>query len=144
MKPYKKDISSNLEKPDIITKPKVEIDESLLAELQTYAQTEGQVIVHCLLYSTRSSGTLIRIWPSTYLFDNHSDHRSELVTAENITYHPVWQEVPAGKVAHFTLVFTALPKSCSSFDLIEVIPELNGFTALEIQRNQTDVYFIRI
>ncbi len=144
MKLYIKDINNTLEEPDVITKPKVEIDESLLAELQSYTQTEGQVIVHCLLYSTRVSGTLIRIWPSTYLFDNHSAHKSELVTAENITFHPVWQEVPAGKIAHFTLIFTALPKSCSSFDLIEVIPQLNGFTALEIQRNQTDVYFIRI
>jgi len=144
LKPYENYIHNTLEEPDVITKPKVEIDKALLAELQTFTQTEGQVIVHCLLYSTRISGTMIRIWPSTFLFDNHSPHKSELVTAENISYYPVWQEVPSGKVATFTLVFTALPKSCSSFDLIEVIPQLNGFSAFEVKRNQTDVYFLRI
>ena len=132
------------EDPAIITKPKVEIEESLLHQLQTFTQTEGQVIVHCLLYSTRKTGTMIRIWPSTFLFDNDSPHKSELVLAENISYYPTWQEVPAGKVAHFTLIFSALPKSCSSFDLIEVIPQLNGFTAADIQRNDSDVYFIRL
>lgn len=128
----------------IITKPKVEISEDLLAELETFTQTEGQVIIHCLLYSTRTTGTLIRIWPTTFLFDKNSEHRSSLVTAENITFYPVWQEVPAGKVAHFTLIFTSLPKSCTSFDLVEVIPQLNGFTASNIQRNNTDVYFVRL
>lgn len=128
----------------IITKPKVDISEDLLAELDTYIQTAGQVIVHCLLYSTAKTGTLVRIWPTTYLFDKNSPHRSELVTAENITYYPVWQQVLPGKVAHFTLIFSGLPKSCSSFDLIEVIPQKNGFKAPNIQRNETDVYYIRL
>ena len=130
--------------PTIITKPKVNISEEILAELQTFTQTEGQVIVHCLLYSTVKTGTLVRVWPTTYLIDKHSEHRSTLVTAENITYYPTWQRVPAGKVAHFTLIFTGLPKSCSVFDLIEVIPQNNGFEALDIQRNESDVYYIRL
>jgi len=130
--------------PSIITKPKVNISEELLAELKTFTQTEGQVIVHCLLYSTVTTGTLVRIWPTTYLFDKHSDHRSNLVTAENISYYPTWQQVPPGKVAHFTLVFTGLPKSCTVFDLVEVIPQLNGFEAKSIPRNETDVYYVRL
>jgi len=130
--------------PTIITKPKVSISEELLAELKTMTQTEGQVIVHCLLYSTIKTGTLIRIWPTTYLFDKHSDHKSKLVIAENITYFPTWQQVPPGKVAHFTLIFSGLPKSCSVFDLAEVIPEANGFQAVNIQRNETDVYYIKV
>ncbi len=130
--------------PSIITKPKVDISEDLLAELETFVQTEGQVIVHCLLYSTVKTGTLVRIWPTTYLFDKDSPHRSELVTAENICYYPTWQQVAPGKVAHFTLIFSALPRACSSFDLVEVIPQLNGFNAPNIQRNDTDVYYVRL
>jgi len=113
-------------------------------ELKTFTQTEGQVIVHCLLYSTVKTGTLVRIWPSTYLFDKHSEHKSSLVTAENITYYPVWQQVPPGKIAHFTLIFSGLPKSCSIFDLVEVIPQANGFMATGIRRNETDVYYIKL
>jgi len=144
LKNYIPDISNNSPDPEVITRPKVEIAESILNELKTVTQSEGQVIVHCLLYSTRSMGTKIRIWPTTFLFDNNSPHRSELVIAENISYYPVWQEIPRGKIAHFTLVFNSLPKGCNSFDLIELIPELNGFTAFEIKRNQSDVYFIKL
>ena len=140
MKNYIPDINNSTSNPEVITKPKIEIASAILNELETFAQSEGQVIVHCLLYSTRSIGAKIRIWPSTFLFDNHSPHKSNLVTAENISLYPIWQEVPPGKVAHFTLVFNALPKACNSFDLIELIPELNGFTAFEIERNSTDVY----
>lgn len=130
--------------PTIITKPKIHISQEILEQLQTFTQSEGQVIVHCLLYSTIKTGTLVRIWPTTYLMDKHSDHRSTLVTAENITFYPTWQQVPPGKIAHFTLIFSGLPKSCSVFDLLELIPQANGFQASHIKRNETDVYYIRL
>jgi len=106
-------------------------------------ETEGQVIIHCIVSASRQ-GTYIRIWPTTYLFDNGSSHRSDLVLAENISLYPNWQEVLPGKSAHFTLIFSKLPKSCRTFDLREVIPAPNPFEVLAIQRNETDVYFVRI
>jgi len=129
--------------PSIITKPKVDIDQSILDQVATMTETEGQVIVHCIVGATRYP-SYIRIWPTTYLFDRHSAHRSDLVYAENISYYPQWQEVPVGKGSHFTLIFSKLPKSCRVFDLREVIPASHPFEVLDIQRNQTDVYFVRI
>jgi hypothetical protein len=46
--------------------------------------------------------------------------------------------------ARFTLVFSALPKSCTSFDLFEDIPEGNGFFTGLISRNKSDVYSVEI
>ena len=36
--------------------------------------------------------------------------------------------------------FSGLPRSCTSFDLIERIPEPGGFEVRNIGRNKTDVY----
>ena len=127
----------------LITRPKVEIASELKEQLDQFVQEEGQVIVHCL-YASISGLDGIRIWPSTYLYDNSSDHRSNLVHAENISYFPQWTWVGVGE-NHFTLVFSGLPKSCTSFDLIE---DCNGspgaFKVNGIARNNQDVYYVRI
>ena len=129
---------------DIITKPKVEIAPDILKKLQSLTKEEGQVIVHCVSGGSLLYDSYIRIWTSTYLFDKHSDHTSELVHVENITLAPQWMLVPAGYVAHYSLIFSRLPKSCSLFDLEEVIPQPGGFVAKGIKRNETDVYYVRL
>lgn len=126
----------------IITKPKVEIDKQLLTELLTLTKEEKQVIVHCLFDARNMWGAKIRIWPSTYLYDSGSAHRSELVHADNISFTPQWTEIPEGKVAHFSLIFTGLSSACSTFDLIEEIPQAGGFKVTGIKRNDSDVYYV--
>lgn len=128
----------------IITKPSVEIKKELLEELQTLVQEESQVIIHCIFDGTNTSDCLIRIWPTTFLYDTGSSHRSELVHAEHITLYPTWTLVPDGATMHFSLIFTGLPKSCSAFDFIEEIPEDGGFRAFGINRNASDVYYIKV
>lgn len=126
----------------IIKDPKVDISTDLLEELQSKIHEQGQVVVHCLQESDYPS--FIRIWPSTYLYDHHSDHRSELVHAEKITYFPNWQVVDEGE-NYFTLIFSGLPKSCIVFDLIEHCSNEGGaFKALNIPRNDSDVYYVRV
>jgi len=102
---------------------------------------EKQVIVHCFLKSGHEE-MLIRIWNSTYLRDQDSAHKSKLLTSHNITIYPIWMEIIGN--ARFTLVFSALPKSCSSFDLFEDIPEGNGFFTGLIPRIKSDVYSVEI
>ncbi len=126
----------------IITKPKVQIDEDILTELLALTKEEKQVIVHCLFDARNILGAKIRIWPTTFLYDLGSAHQSELVHADNISYCPQWTEVPHGKVAHFSLLFTGLPSNCSSFDLVEKIPQAGGFTVTGIKRNESDVYYV--
>ena len=126
----------------IITKPKVEIDKQLLTELMALTKEEKQVIVHCLFDARNMLGAKIRIWPSTFLYDSGSAHRSELVHADNISFCPQWTEIPHGKVAHFSLIFTGLSSACSTFDLIEEIPQAGGFKVTGIKRNDSDVYYV--
>lgn len=125
-----------LEKPVIATE--------LLEQIAVETLEEKQVIVHCFLPASPFSGNLVRIWKSTVLHDKQNEHFSELVHAENISYYPFWTEIPPGKDFWFTLVFTGLPKSCRSFDLIEVIPQSGGFHVKNIQRNSSDFYRVKI
>lgn len=127
----------------IITKPKVEISQEILDQLIQKTSLESQVIVHCI-YSSANGADGIRIWPTTYLFDHHSDHVSSLVHAENISMFPTWTWTKRGD-NFFTLIFSGLPKSCKVFDLVE---DCNGspgsFRVSSIKRTTQDVYYVGI
>jgi len=125
-----------------IVKPKIAPE--IIHQFQTEIETEKQVIVHCCFPATAFSDLLIRIWPSTFLIDHESDHRSALIHHENISLFPYWTEVPPLKDYWFTLVFSGLPRSCRTFDLQEIIPQEGGFLISDIGRNGTDVYRIKI
>jgi len=127
----------------IITKPNVSIDTDTLLQLKTITQEESQVIVHCS-YTSQGFMDLIRIWPTTYLIDQRSDHKSEMVHAENVSLAPIWTRLEYGETRVFTLIFSGLPKSCSVFDFIELVTEPNGFEIRNIQRNTSDVYFVEV
>lgn len=125
-----------------ITKP--EISPEILESLQTKVEEEKQVIVHCCYPASIYEGNLIRIWQSTFLIDDSIPHKSHLIHHENISLFPYWTEVPPMKDFWFTLVFSGLPKECTSFDLKEEIPEEGGFFIQNIKRNGTDVYRVKI
>jgi len=106
---------------------------------ETMTLEAGHVYVHCYFNNTFKN-MLIRIWKSTFLIDQGSGARSELVHIENITYAPEWTSVPDNQLFHFLLIFSALPKSCMKFDLLEDIPQSGGFHVTDITRNEVDVY----
>ena len=56
-----------------ITKP--EICQEILEALLTEVQEEQQVIVHCCYSASFFSGDLIRIWQSTFLIDENTNHK---------------------------------------------------------------------
>ncbi len=126
----------------IIKEPSIAISSELLEELSTQIHEQGQIIIHCIQQAEFPS--FIRIWPTTYLYDHHSEHKSELVHAENICYYPHWKVVDQGQNS-FTLIFSGLPSHCSVFDLIEQCENESGaFKALNIIRNESDVYFVKV
>ncbi len=129
--------------PEIIKKPKVSIDPDILAEIEAMPAVESQVVVHCVVSAPVIGDLGIRIWPSTYLYCASGAHKSDLVHHENISAYPDWQYIKAGRSGFFTLFFSGLPKSVTSFDLVEEIPESHGFEVHGIDRNQTDVYYVR-
>lgn len=122
----------------------IKIDTETLHRLHEQRLEEKQVIVHCYFNCPSSKELLMRIWKSTFLVDNNSSHKSQLLFFENISLYPEWTSVKAGSRFEFTLVFSGLPKECVSFDLHEDIPAAGGFYIPSISRNKTDVYSVEI
>lgn len=131
-----------METPTIIQKPKVEVDPEIIEKISEQVHEMGQVVVHCILDAM--ADVLIRIWPTTVLYDLHSDHVSDMVHVENITIYPQWQQAKVGK-NYFTLIFSGLPKNCIAFNLIEHCSNQGGaFQVLNVTRNESDVYFVKL
>ena len=128
--------------PRLIEYPDSLIAPSVIEELMESYRPEGQVIIHGLFKAPPFGSVFIRIWPTTYLFDKHSSHRSELVWFDKISCTPHWTEVPEDSFFTFTLVFSSLPSSCTLFDLKEIIPDSGAFHIHDIRRNSDDVYFL--
>ena len=123
------------------TKPK--IDQATKKKLEKDFNLEGQVTIH-IDFSAKFESSLLRIWKTTFLFSKNSSHKSKLLQHYNIPLYPQWMRVKLGQTIRFTLIFSALPKSCTHFDFIEQIPESNGFAFRNIARNSTDVYCLTL
>lgn len=124
-------------------KPDIQIDPATSLQLLSSVSEESQVILHCY-YTGAFVEDNIRIWKSTFLFPHECHQKSQLITVHNITLYPQWMTVLQGETIVFTLVFSALPRECKVFDMIESIPEPGGFEVKNIQRNKIDVYHIRL
>ncbi|MFZ6011317.1 MAG: hypothetical protein ACOYXT_13295 [Bacteroidota bacterium] len=127
--------------PPVKVKPRVDTD--VLTSVDPSTLEDSYVYVHCY-FDNQWKEMLIRIWKTTFLVDNSSGSRSKLIHAENISFAPVWTLIPDKQVYTFLLIFSALPKSCQVFDLLEDIPQAGGFHIKGIGRNQTDVYHVSI
>lgn len=113
----------------------------IATELLTQIEEESQIIIHCHMDCTDFADAA-RIWPTTFIIDKQTGFESQLVHAEGITMYPNWTNIPQGSSLHFTLFFKGLPKSCKSFDLVEIIPQPGGFECRNIPRNNSDVYHV--
>lgn len=132
---------TTLPEPPVKTSPKVDIE--LLTSIDLSALEDSYVYVHCY-FDSPSKDMLIRIWKTTFLVDRTSGTRSKLLHTENISLAPVWTMIPDGSTYSFLLIFSALPKSCNTFDLVEEIAQPGGFHVQNIHRNMNDVYHIDI
>ena len=130
-----------VQEPPVKVKPAVDVE--VLSSIDPLVLEDSFVYVHCY-FNNPAEGALIRIWNSTFLVDGGSTAKSKLVHAENISFAPQWTLIPDFTMYSFLLIFTALPKSCTQFDLIEQIPQPGGFHVKNIHRNQQDVYHINI
>ena len=127
--------SPTIEKPKIDFEVKEKIKEDMALE--------GQVTIH-IDFTAKIEGSLLRIWKSTFLFSKNSAHKSKLLQHFNISLYPQWMLVNLGETIRFTLIFSALPKSCTHFDLKEQIPQSGGFAFKNIARNSSDVYHLTL
>ena len=86
-------------------------------ELLTNIEEESQVIIHCCMNADEYANAA-RIWPSTFIIDNQSGKRCQLVFADGITMYPNWTYIE------------------------EIIPQAGGFEYRKINRNKSDVYHV--
>ena len=124
-----------------LLKPAIKIHKQPQTKLGFKVQEESQVTIKCS-YTSHKYVNAIRVWKTTFLYPKNSSNRSKLIHSEGISLFPVWTQLRIRQTINFTLIFSALPKDCSHFDLIELTDNSNGFSALNIARNNTDVYFI--
>lgn len=129
----------NITESPVRARPSVDTD--VLLAIHPEWLHDSYVYVHAHMRETDQE-MLVRIWQSTFLIDKGSGNKSTLVHAENITFAPVWTIVPKNFSYTFLLIFHALPKSCTVFDLVEQIPQPGGFFIPDIARNKSDVYHI--
>jgi hypothetical protein len=127
--------------PPVKAKPQVDVN--ILSAIDPLTLEDSFVYVHCY-FDNPVDGAFIRIWNSTFLVDTGSAAKSKLVHAENISLAPQWTLIPDFSTYSFLLIFNALPKSCTHFDLIEQIPQPGAFHVKNIHRNQQDVYHINL
>ena len=125
-----------------VTKPKIAPE--ILAQIEEQFEQEKQVIVHCCFQNNYTLGNLVRIWPSTFLEDKFTGYRSKLIFWENIAVFPYWTDIPPVKEYCFTLVFSGLPKECKVFDFVEEVMRGSGFLVTDIERNESDVYTLKL
>jgi hypothetical protein len=130
-----------VKEPPIKVKPAVDLE--VLAAIDTAVMEDSFIYVHCH-FDNPVEGSLVRIWPTTFLMDMNTGSKSQLIHAENISMAPQWTLIPDRCTFTFLLVFSTLPKSCTHFDLIEEIPQPGGFHVTNIPRNQQDVYHITL
>ena len=134
-------VSGNVEIAPVKTKP--HIDTEVLSSISPAVLEDSYVYVHCY-YNNTGDDMMLRIWKTTFLVDKSTGVRTRLVHAENISFAPLWTQIPNGQPYSFLLVFEALPKSCQQLDLIEDIPQSGGFEVRDIHRNASDVYHINM
>jgi len=128
---------------EVLPKLKPLLDPQLLAAIEPSASADSYVYVHCY-FQNEWKDALVRIWKTTYLVDQGGGSKSGLIHAENISIGPLWTLIPDNVTHTFLLIFAALPKGCTHFDLVEEIPQPGGFHVTNISRNQQDVYHIDV
>lgn len=129
------------ENQSILIQPAVEISEETREKLLSLICDERQVIIHCKLFNPYP-WAYARIWETTYLIDHETDHRSRLLYVDGIPKFPYSTEMAMGATLYFTLIFSALPKFCTTFKFLEQTAGKIGFHVPMIKRNTADVYNI--
>ena len=124
-----------------IKEPQKTVNEAPVHQSEAEVDEEKQIIIHCRCDARESHDTYIRIWKTTFLIDQASDDKSDLLFAFNISFYPTWDLLPGNSTKKFTLIFGGLPRSCKIFDLIEVADGTGEFKSKGIIRNKEDVYY---
>ncbi len=125
--------------------PEVGFPNKLKNQILDLPLEEGQVVIHINFHSCSShclslNACSIVVNTNIFLLPNNSLTPTVLVHAVNVKISA--SILIKKEVTCFSLIFNALPKSATTFDFIE--PGVGGWRLLNIKRNKTDVYVLRI
>ena len=122
---------------------KCDIDPKLLEQ----SEEQSYTIIHCT-YTTSpkyNCNWWVNIYPTTYLVDRYSGEKLEMIHAIGIPLPPQKRHLQRrGDKVIFTLIFPKIPKEWSIFSLIESANNGEGLMGLNISRNDSGIYRIRI
>lgn len=122
--------------PEVITET--------ITNVESVPEVSGQVIMHCLHYGCNSEcgkslSCEIILNSGIQLVPVGRGNPSDLLHTYNIQLAPA-KNFKKSYGTHFTLVFSALPKNCTSFHFIEPDGDGDGWKIYNIKRCSTDVY----
>ncbi len=123
--------------------PKVEIAKKFLDLITTQVNLESQVTVHIGL-KIGQQAQQVRICANTFLQCANTKIKYKMLFSNNISIYPKWTILEANSYIEFNLIFENLPKDCSSFHLIEDIPEEGGFNFENIEKNSSNIYYLNL
>ena len=123
----------------------IKFNNSTIKKIRESIFEEAQTIVHCsyVAKGKYANGGWVNIFPTTYLV--HNKEAIQLVHAENIPVAPEMYEFKnPNELKQFTLIFPQIPKDWETFSLIEKSGSNEGFTVVNIKRNNAGVYQIAV
>ena len=129
-----------------ITNPAVSSSVSIDEKLAQLPLEERQVVIHinhhaCFRSCVSFGACSVCLNSTVYLLPNTVSTPSILVHAINAE-HLDDMMILKKEVMSFSLIFSGLPKGATSFDFIE--PGDGGWRLLNIKRNKSDVYVLKI
>ena len=129
-----------------ITYPTISSPVAIDAKLAELPSEERQVVIHinhhaCFRSCVSSGACSVCLNSTVYLLPNTTSTPSLLLHAINAELLDNMM-ILKKEVMNFSLIFCGLPKNATSFDFIE--PGDGGWRLLNIKRNKSDVYVLRI
>jgi hypothetical protein len=133
---------NQVENPDVVVQSITIITESNRSKIEKLAKTKSLMVVHCWYQADEDAR--ITLSPTTYLWDEVLDIRTQLKYVDGIVVEPELKWIQNKETAKFTLYFEPLPPICKSFRFWEQTYESFQFAAFNIYRNAQDEYWFKL
>lgn len=132
---------------EILDQIKTIVNTDTVKQLKKDISEETVTIINCTYVAPQKyvNGGWINIFPTTYLINQTTNIELPMIHAINIPLAPEkYIFSKTGDVKRFLLYFPVLPKYWKFFHLIEKVEDCYGFSAYNIERNETGLYEVFI
>ena len=113
----------------------------LVYDPRPFAQPRAVPGVTQVVFITALKGVGYRIWPTTRIECTRTGATGRLLGVYNVGIYPNWQHFETEGM--YGLEFKALPPECTTFDVIEDIPEPGGLHLKDCPRFDDDTLIVK-